>query len=124
MMDADDEKLPHNVNYSRLVLDVMNYISTNYNKVDLDLLEIAAHIRLSTAHLGVLFKQETGITIKHYMSTYRMEHAKKLVAQDQMKMNKIAELCGYASASYFAKVFKAFTDHSPIEYRRQKEKSI
>jgi two-component system response regulator YesN len=80
---------------------------------------IADHMHLSTAHLGLLFKQETGSTIKQYISDYRMEVAKKLVASEHLKMHAIAELCGFASASYFAKVFKASTDLSPLEYRKK-----
>ncbi|GMK39217.1 hypothetical protein PCCS19_22710 [Paenibacillus sp. CCS19] len=105
--------------YSRLVQEVLKYIAANYRNVDLDLRMIAEHMHLSTAHLGLLFKQETGTTIKQYISDYRMDVAKKLVAGEHLKMNTIAELCGYASASYFAKVFKASTDLSPIEYRRK-----
>jgi two-component system response regulator YesN len=101
--------------YSRLI----KYISANYRNVDLDLRMIAEHMHLSTAHLGLLFKQETGSTIKQYISDYRMEVAKKLVASEHLKMNAIAELCGFASASYFAKVFKASTDLSPLEYRKK-----
>lgn len=105
--------------YSKLVQDVIYYIAVNYRNVDLDLRMIADHMHLSTAHLGVLFKQETGTTIKQYINDYRMELAKQLVTSGHLKMNTIAELCGYASASYFAKVFKASTDFSPIEYRKK-----
>lgn len=113
------EDTQHAARYSRLVQDVMKYIAANYRNADLDLRMIAEHMHLSTAHLGLLFKQETGITIKQYIGDYRMELAKKLVAEDHLRMNAIAEQCGYASASYFAKVFKASTDLSPLEYRRK-----
>lgn len=105
--------------YSKLVQEVLKYIGANYRNVDLDLRMIADYMHLSTAHLGLLFKQETGTTIKQYISDYRMDVAKKLVAGEHLKMNTIAELCGYASASYFAKVFKASTDLSPLEYRKK-----
>lgn len=105
--------------YSRLIQEVLKYIAANYRNIDLDLRMIAEHMHLSTAHLGLLFKQETGTTIKQYISDYRMDVAKKLVASEHMKMNTIAELCGYASASYFAKVFKASTELSPLEYRKK-----
>ncbi|ACT02757.1 response regulator [Paenibacillus sp. JDR-2] len=105
--------------YSRLVQDVLQYIAAHYQNPDLDLRTIADHMHLSTAHLGMLFKQETGVSMKQYISDYRIGLAKKLVMSEHYKMNTIAELCGYASASYFAKVFKASTDLSPLEYRKK-----
>jgi Response regulator containing CheY-like receiver domain and AraC-type DNA-binding domain len=113
------EEVQESSPYSRLVQDVIQYIASHYRNPDLDLRNIADHMHLSTAHLGMLFKQETGISIKQYISDYRIGLAKKLVMNEHYKMNTIAELCGYASASYFAKVFKASTDLSPLEYRKK-----
>jgi len=103
--------------YSRLVQDVIKYIALHYRNADLDLPMIGNQMHMSSAHLGMLFKQETGVTIKQYLSDYRLEAAKKLVASEHLHMNEIAGMCGYASASYFAKVFKTATGMSPLEYR-------
>lgn len=105
--------------YSRLIQEVMNYIASNYRNIDLDLTMIASHMHLSTNHLGKLFKEETGVSIKQYISDYRIDLAKKLLESEHHKMNTIAELCGFASASYFVKVFKASTDLSPLQYRKK-----
>ncbi|RCW45457.1 response regulator transcription factor [Paenibacillus prosopidis] len=105
--------------YSRLVQEVMNYVASNYRNIDLDLTMIAGHMNLSTNHLGKLFKEETGTSIKQYISDYRIDLAKKLVESEHYKMHTIAELCGFASASYFVKVFKASTDLSPLQYRKK-----
>ena len=77
-------------------------------------------MHLSTAHLGVLFKQETGTTIKQYVNDYRLELAKRLVAGEHFKMADISKMCGYASPGYFAKVFKSSTGLTPVEYRKQR----
>lgn len=105
--------------YSRLVREVMSYVAANYRSIDLDLTMIAGHMHLSTSYLGKLFKEETGTSIKQYISDYRIDLAKKLVENEQYKMHTIAELCGFASASYFVKVFKAATDLSPMQYRKK-----
>ncbi|MBD2868638.1 response regulator [Paenibacillus arenilitoris] len=106
--------------YSRLVQEVMRYIAANYRNIDLDLTMIADRMNLSTSHIGKLFKEETGISIKQYISDYRIDLAKKLVESEHYKMHTIAELCGFASASYFVKVFKASTDMSPLQYRKKR----
>lgn len=113
------EELEHLSGYSRVVRDAMDYIAANCCKVELDVREIAEHVHLSTAHIGMLFKQDTGMTIKQYMGEYRLELAKKLIASEHYRINAVAELCGYASASYFTKVFRDATGVTPVEYRKR-----
>lgn len=104
--------------YSRTVSAVMKYISAHCGNADLDIRRIAEHLHMSSAHLGMLFKQETGTTIKQYINSYRLELAKQLIGNENYKMNEVAQICGYASASYFAKAFKAATNLTPVEYRK------
>ncbi|XEC94416.1 response regulator [Paenibacillus tarimensis] len=115
---AYNEEVEQTSHYSRVVRDVMDYIASHCSNVDLDVREIAEHVHLSTAHLGMLFKHETGMTMKQYMGEYRLELAKKLLVNEHYRINVIAELCGYASASYFTKVFREATGLTPMEYRR------
>lgn len=112
------EEMEESSQFSRVVRDVMDYIASNCSNVNLDIREIADHVHLSMAHLGMLFKNDTGITIKQYIGDYRLELAKKLIANEHYKINVIAELCGYASASYFTKVFRAATELTPLDYRK------
>lgn len=106
--------------YSHTITSVMDYIASHVGKVDLDLPEIGQHMFMSAAHLNVLFKQETGTTITQYIREYRIELAKKLIMNEHYKMNAISELCGFASPSYFAKVFRICTSVTPVEFRRMK----
>lgn len=112
------EEVESSSKYSRVVRDVMEYIASHYCKMDLDLREIAEHVHLSAAHLGTLFKHETGITMKQYIADYRLDLAKKLISNEHYKINAISGLCGYASASYFTKVFRDATKLTPVEYRK------
>jgi len=105
--------------YSYVIRTVMSYISRHCSNPDMDIREIADHVHLSPAHLGMLFKQETGITMKQYLNDYRLELAKRLVAGEHFKMAEISRMCGYASPGYFAKVFKSFTGLTPVEYRKK-----
>ncbi|EHB63854.1 response regulator [Paenibacillus lactis] len=106
--------------YSHVVRTVLCYISRHCSNADLDIREIADHVHLSAAHLGMLFKQETGTTMKQYLNDYRLELAKRLVAGEHFKMADIARMCGYASPGYFTKVFKTSTGLTPVEYRKKR----
>ena len=70
--------------------------------------------------MNVLFKQEMKVTLKQYLSNYRLEKAKKLLNQYGMKITEIAEKCGYTNANYFSKVFREATGMTPVEYRERK----
>ena len=103
--------------YGRVVRGVMDYIAGHYGEEDLSTARIAEYFHFSPAYLNVLFKQEMKVTLKQYLSNYRLEKAKKLLEQDYMKITEIAERCGYANANYFAKVFREAVGMSPVEYR-------
>lgn len=117
---AYQEEVKETSIYSSVIRAVMKYVSAHCSHPDLDIREIADHVHLSTAHLGVLFKQETGTTMKQYVNDYRLELAKSLIAGEHFKMADISKMCGYASPGYFAKVFKSSTGLTPVEYRRKR----
>ena len=68
-------------------------------------------------YISAVYKNEVGKNVNEEIISYRMEKAKRLVAQGNMKMYKIAECIGYADSSYFAKLFKRYTGLSPARYR-------
>lgn len=114
-------EMEEGLKYSKVVRGVIGYINSHYTEADLGIEDIAQYMHLSSAHLSVLFKQETGTTIKQYIGDYRIELSKKMLDNEHFKINEIAQLCGYSNANYFAKVFKAATEQSPMEYRKNVE---
>lgn len=105
--------------YSRVVCGAQDYIERHYSEESLSMAEIAEQLHLSPSYLNVLFKQETKVTLKQYLSNYRLEKAKHMLEQDYDKITEIAEKCGYANSNYFAKVFKEAMNMTPMEYRRR-----
>lgn len=103
--------------YGRVIRGVLDYIAAHYGEVTLSTSQIAEAFHFSPAYMNVLFKQEMKVTLKQYLSGYRLEKAKKLLEQDYMKITEIAEKCGYANANYFSKVFREGTGMTPLEYR-------
>lgn len=114
------EKQEEQSGYGRIIRGVMDYVAQHYGEEDLSVVQIAEHLHFSAVYLNVLFKQEMKMTLKQYLSHYRLERAKRMLEQDYDKITEIAEKCGYANANYFAKVFREATDLSPAQYRRQK----
>lgn len=113
------ERSEEQAGYSRVVQGAINYIAQHFGEQELSITQIAGHLHFSQAHLNVLFKQETKMTIKQYRSNYRLERAKLMLERDFYKVTEIAEKCGYTSANYFTKVFRDTTGMTPAEYRKQ-----
>lgn len=110
--------------YGRVVRGVMDYIAVHYGEEDLSTAGIAEYFHFSPAYLNVLFKQKRKVTLKQYLSNYRLERAKRMLEQDFRKITEIAEKCGYANANYFAKVFREATGMTPVEYREKFERNL
>ncbi|MGI6333373.1 MAG: response regulator transcription factor [Saccharofermentanales bacterium] len=104
--------------YSRNVQKAIIYIRKNYADHDLGLSDIADSVGLSTAHLGFLFKKETGVTLNRFITKVRMENAMEMLRQTDCKMYDIAVSVGYRSSQYFSQVFTRQIGCTPKEYQR------
>jgi Response regulator containing CheY-like receiver domain and AraC-type DNA-binding domain len=120
LIDKLESMLQNQSKYSKMIREIMDYITCHYGESDLSIAHLADKFHFSQTYLNVLFKQETNVTLKQYLGDYRIKKAKNMLEKDYYKITEIAELCGYANANYFAKVFKEETDLTPIEYRKQR----
>ena len=73
----------------------------------------------SEAYFCKLFKQCFGQNFTSYLTEFRVEEAKKMLALPTVNVKEIGRSVGYADANYFAKVFKRITGQSPTEYRQE-----
>lgn len=119
MLGCAQEREEELSGYGRVVRGVLDYIAAHYGEESLSTAQIAEAFHFSQAYMNVLFKQEMKVTLKQYLSNYRLEKAKQLLEQDYMKITEIAVRCGYANANYFSKVFRDATGMSPVEYRER-----
>lgn len=95
---------------------VADYINSNYTKENLMIKEVAQHAYVSSSYLSIILKKELGITFIEYLTKIRMEKAKKLLDETQMKQYEIAEACGYSNPTYFSTIFKRYYGVSPSSY--------
>ena len=72
---------------------------------------------MSENYLTTLFKKEMTLTFKKYLTMVRMENAKELLSNPQLKVHHVAEQVGYSNDDYFSKIFKQVTGLSPTKYR-------
>lgn len=104
--------------YSRPVSDAIAYVRAHYAEPELTLNEIADSLHISIGYLCLLFKQETGVTLKNYITDVRMEAAKRLLRGSHAKIYEICEAVGYQTSQYFSQVFLKKVGMFPTEYRK------
>jgi len=102
--------------YSRTVLDMIDYIEKNYpQELSLELLGEKFH--MNGVYLGQIFKKETGQNLSKFIKQYRMEKAKDMLENTNMKIVNISEACGYQNVSYFCQSFRECYGVSPQKFR-------
>lgn len=86
---------------------------------DLRLGQVAKAVHTSTFYFCKMFKKVTGINFTDYLSRVRIEKAKNLLLNPNLRVSEIAFEVGFQSLTHFNRVFKKILGQSPTEYRGQ-----
>ena len=82
-------------------------------------MDVAEYAHTSKAHLGRLFKLNTGKTYIEYVSELRLQKACEMLTKTQFPVTEITTRVGYTDHSSFRRKFKAQYGISVTEYRKQ-----
>lgn len=99
----------------------IRYLQDHYH-LELPLKEIAKHVHLNPAYFGVIFKKKTGKSVIEFLTEIRLNAAKELLMQPELKVHQIAKMIGLKNAAYFTSQFTKLTGISPMKYRSMKLK--
>jgi len=97
---------------------VVGYLSTHFGE-NLSVDHLARAAGISGSHLAHLFRPETGMTIRTYLTKVRVEIARDLVMHTDENLADIAAAAGFFDASHLSRVFRVVRGKRPSEYRRQ-----
>ncbi len=104
-----------NKNKNLLLKNIILYIEENsYNKITLE--EISKNFNMSPKYFCKFFKSNFKKTLIEYINAVRVEQAIFLLNKNEKSITEISLLCGFSNASYFARVFKKITGHTPSFY--------
>lgn len=87
----------------------------------LTLEEIAGESGVSRSYLCRLFQKYEGDSPLAYLQRRRIEVAVTMLRRTDDNIQNIAARCGFASPSYFGKVFRQYMELSPGEFRRRQD---
>jgi len=109
-----------NLKLHELLNIAKEYIDNNYAK-DLTLSQVAKYIYLSDSYFAHSFKDKFGISPKSYILKVRIEEAKELLQNTDLKISDVALSVGFSSQQRFNDIFRKYTELTPLRYRQQKK---
>lgn len=99
----------------------MKYFVEQHAIESFTLQQAADHVQLSVSRAAHVFKETFGQTIMDYAIKIRLSMACERIVNSAMKLEQIAELCGFQSYTYFHRTFRSRLGVSPQQYREQKQ---
>ncbi len=109
-------ELVHENRSSVNIIGILNYISDRFKTTTLD--EVCSHFGYSRGHIQRLIKKNTGLTFNEVLTQARLRRACKLLKNNTLTVQDVAEGVGYGDVSNFHKVFKKSFGITPAEYRK------
>lgn len=98
------------------------FIQENQDE-ELSLGRVAKAVNTSTFYFCKLFKRATGLHFTEYVSRSRIEKAKNLLLNPNLRISEIAFAVGFQSLTHFNRVFKKVLGESPTEFRHRLPRS-
>ena len=89
----------------------------NHYQYDVTRESVARQFRISPNYLSRIFQVQGHMTFSSYLMHVRTDRAKFLLRSYNLKLDDIAERCGYHDTAYFCRVFKRLSKLTPAEYR-------
>jgi len=84
---------------------------------ELTLHEMAQCAGLSTSHFLEMFRKSTGESPHQFVMRQRVERAKEMLRDAEMRVLDVAVACGFKTQQHFARVFRRICGASPTAYR-------
>ncbi|MDR4945534.1 response regulator transcription factor [Neobacillus cucumis] len=99
-----------------VIYEIEKYLQAHFDR-EVKLQEISDHFYISREYISRKFKQEFQVNISDYVVKIRMERAKSLLKNSELRIYEIATMVGYQDDKYFRKVFKKVEGVTPNKYR-------
>lgn len=100
----------------RRLVSVLQYIEEHIDRY-LQVSEIASTANMSPYHFARMFKLEVGLPPHCYVTTRRVEHAKRLLGETDESLVDVAAAVGFQTQGHFTTVFRKYAGTTPRSYR-------
>ncbi len=107
----------------KVLKEPITFIRRNYDR-DIAVQDIAEAAYLSVSALERRFKKHLQETPKQYLTSVRLEQARRQLIETERPINTISIECGFHDHSYFCKRFKLRFDQLPSECRAKNKHTL
>ncbi|MBQ2966606.1 MAG: AraC family transcriptional regulator [Clostridia bacterium] len=97
--------------------EAIEYISENYLSEAVKISHLANLCHMSEANFRRVFRKETGMSPKEYLSDLKVKRANVLLSYPDVTVAAIAEDLGFSDVSYFIRFYKKQTGKSPGKFK-------
>ena len=94
------------------------FLRDQFTNSSLNLSILCDHFGISPSYATRLFREHIGMSFHKYLSFYRVEEAKRHLADTKDRVYEIADRCGFTNSNHLIRVFFEFTNMSPGQYRK------
>ena len=101
----------------RVITGITRYLQEHLSE-DVSLSILAEEFHLNAQYISQLFKSEIGVGFLAYLTSIRMEKAKKLLLSTPLPVSDVAQQTGYGDYRVFTKAFKKTEGVTPSQFRR------
>jgi AraC-like DNA-binding protein/ligand-binding sensor protein len=84
---------------------------------DISLTDVSRAVNTSSFYFCKMFKKATGLNFTDYLSRVRIEKAKNLLLNPNLRVSEVAYEVGFQSLTHFNRVFRKLAGVSPTNYR-------
>lgn len=100
-------------------------MATGFSDADFSLATVVEQSGYCADHLRRLFKKHLGVSPLEYLTSLRLNYAKKLLLKNadlNHTVTTVAAMSGFSDVSYFSRLFKKYTNSSPLEFMKAHSK--
>lgn len=101
---------------SPIIAQARQFIDEHYAE-SLSLGRVSQNVNTSRFYFCKLFRKATGLSFTEFVSRTRIEKAKTMLLNRNLRVSEIAFAAGFQSLSHFARMFKRIVGRSPSDYR-------
>jgi two-component system response regulator YesN len=95
---------------------VLRYIGHNLDQ-ELSLSDVAKVAHMTPSYFSLYFKKEMEETYISFLTRVKVEKAKELLLNPEIKIYELSTMLGFKDSKYFSRKFKHITGMTPREYR-------
>jgi len=96
--------------------EILAYIQEHYHE-DISVEHFAEKLQMSVGHFSRTFKEVVGEKYVEYIAKVRLQKAKELLLETDLKIDDIATKVGYWGRNSFIRMFRKYEGITPAQYR-------